>query len=109
MVPVSMYFIFGSLEIVVPIYVPGLDEEKLKDYIILLCYQVFMMVYSSFATFVADLLPMTLVLHMWPMCLIFEHMLAELSTAAECEINRKSVELKRALKNIIRLHQEICS
>lgn len=106
--PVLQYWLTGRSDAPLPIYVPFVDESSTKGYVVNMGYSMFLVLLGIVGSLGADSMQIMLVLHMWPMSLIFGDMIGQLSEAVLVEKNRDSANLRVFLRKILIMHQQIC-
>lgn len=106
--PVLYYALIGDKVILLPMYVPFLDDSTLCGYVIYYVLHSFWCVQSSIGLIGADLLMALLLLHTLPLVEIFELSISEMNDIlVHCPAARQSLLLKMQLRNIIQMHKEI--
>lgn len=107
--PSLLYVYDGSVESMLPIMIPGLDETTRVGYVLLQIVHVVWLACGAFGYIGSDLTFIMLSLYSWPLCYLFIDHLKELNKqlrkTPECS-NTKQMRL--FLRNIVHLHQELC-
>lgn len=107
--PIIFYVLWGEkLVPMVPIMLPGVNEKEQLGYTITTGYHFCMLALAMFGTAGADIMMISFILHMWPMCLILTNMLTDMNEAVMDPANRDSLKLKLFVRNMIMVHQELC-
>lgn len=107
--PAVVYLFTQEQILLIPIWVPGVDETNASGYTLTSAYHVFVMVLAYVGTIGSDTLYLMFVLHIWPMYEIFENTFRIINESARVPVCRDSVELKRFIRNAIQMHSEMCS
>lgn len=105
--PFGAFLLTGRLEYVLPIYLPVFDSERMPGMVVNYAQQLLLMVLAASGTCGADFMIVILVLHLWPMCLIWEHMFGQLNRALLRPGGRSSRAVKVHLRNCILIHKEM--
>lgn len=106
--PIVLYFVFGEpYQIMVPVLLPLLNEKEPLGYWIMTGYHIGVLAMAMFGTAGADIMMISFVLHMWPMCLIFSNMLTDMNEGLQKTANQRSMEMRKFVRNIIMVHQEL--
>lgn len=107
--PYLVYTQTGVLDFITPLYIPFVSDETTIGLCIMHTYHILLMLLGVFGTCGADFMIVVLVLHLWPMCLIWDGMFEELNVAVRQEGAQSDMRaVKVHLRNIILLHKEMC-
>lgn len=107
--PCIVYWLTNERIMIVPIWVPGVDETTANGYALTSAYHVFVVVLAIVGTIGSDTMFVMFVLHIWPMCEIFANSFADINDAAHIATFRESLALKAFIRNAMQMHSEICS
>lgn len=106
--PLVVYWLSNELIMMVPIWLPGVDETTTLGYIITFAFHLCDALLSAVGSVGADVLFIAFVLHLWPMCEIFDRTFQMINDAAQFRTFRSSAELRRFVRNAAQMHKEMC-
>lgn len=106
--PFAGYYLTGVLEPILPTFIPFMDENTTFGYIFLYCFEFSLCVLAMSGTCGADFMLIILIVHMWPLCQIFQNMFKELNAGLLVERNRSSQHMKDHFRNILMVHRDMC-
>lgn len=104
-----LLYLVGQVEPLLPIMIPGLDETTRSGWILLEILHIVWILCGLCGFIGSDMTFIMMSIYLWPLSYLFVDHFDELN-----EILRKSPkfadsrELRLGLRNIVRLHQEIC-
>lgn len=107
--PVVAFLFTSSREIMIPVWVPGVDETTARGYFILTVYHAFVLALAIAGTIGADTVIIMLVVYLWPMSEIFRNMLEVINESVHNSSIRNSLQLKQFIRNLMLMHKEICN
>lgn len=108
--PAILYLTTGLVEPMLPIMLPGIDMHTTSGYIILSLAHTFIIALAGFGFVASDLTFIVMTLYALPLSHLFIDHFDELNqTLKESPKVRDSKECRLFLRNIVRLHQELCS
>lgn len=107
--PLVIFLVMNERVMMVPVWIPWVDETTSTGYTILTAYHVFVCVLAVVGTIGSDTMLIMLVVYLWPMTEIFDQAFKVINEAVEVKSFRKSSELKMFIRNVIQMHDEICS
>lgn len=105
--PFVGYSFTGTLEPILPTFFPFIDEDTRFGYVFHFVVEFLICVLGLSGTCGADFMLFVLIVHMWPLCLIFDRMFHELNDGLLVERNRHSLQIRDYFRNIIMVHQDI--
>lgn len=105
--PFGAYLVTGHMDYILPVYLPFFDAAHVSGMVVNYVHHSLLLLLASSGTCGADFMIVILVLHLWPMCLIWEHMFAQLNKALLQPAVRSSVAVKVQLRNCIHIHKEM--
>lgn len=106
--PILVYCQTGEKLLILPMMFPGVDHTTLAGYTITNSLHLAGCILAIFGTVGADFMLVLLVVHMWPLCEVFENMVNELNATLRTVEYRSTIELRRFFRNITMCHVEIC-
>lgn len=106
--PFVDYFLTGVLEPILPNSLPFVDEHTTTGFIIHYSFEFCGCVLAMSGTCTSDFMLIILIIHMWPLCLIFQNMFRELNLGLLEERNRSSQQMRDHFRNIIMVHGDMC-
>lgn len=106
--PFAGYYLTGYLEPILPTFIPFVDETSTLGYVILFIFEGLICVLGMSGTCGADFMLFILIVHMWPMCQIFDNMFKELNQGLLVEEHRNSSQIRGHFRNILMVHQDMC-
>lgn len=106
--PFLFYWIYGIREPMLTGFIPGLNENTLRGYLILFGYHLFNTIIALCGTCAVDFCFFSLILHLWPMSRIFDLAIGNLNGSLAQYGNDADISqhCKMLLKNILLLHKE---
>lgn len=108
MSPFIVYLFTEKLELMLPAYIPGVDERESNGYILHYVLHVIIVIAAAAGLFASDLVIFLLILHV---CVISEVIISKLRELDGClkqsgqDYDRRT---QQYLFNIVRLHQALC-
>lgn len=107
--PVVVYSLTGTSVMMIPVWVPGVDETTKSGYFISTAYHFFVSALAVAGTIGSDTITLLFVLYLWPMSDIFDNMVGVINDFVQIPSLRNSSQLKLFVRNVIQMHQEICT
>lgn len=106
--PLAVYFTTRESVMMVPVWVPGIDETTTSGYWLSTFYHVFVLALAIVGTIGSDTLLIIFVVYAWPMCEIFDSMFRIINETARNSSMRHSNRFRLFIRNTIQMHKEIC-
>lgn len=104
--PFFIYWIFGAVELILPIFIPFVDPTEKSGYIITTCCHVYFVFVACSGYSIADSSLIDLIIHMLLCSDLLRH---DLQTLNEMLVKNKyePIEVRLRFRNILQMHKEI--
>lgn len=103
--PVAIYYIEGKLVPIVPIFIPGIDEETVSGFLILSAIHIFIIFAAAFGMASVDIFYAILLVNVPIMARLIEIECTDLNNMLR-EKSNNSILWKHRFKNILIMHLE---
>lgn len=103
LVAFAMTVVTGTKYVILPAYIPLVNASELRGYIITIIVQIISMIYAASGQIGADGVFSLCVIHVWPMCDIFEECVENLNISLQ-ENNVKLSAIQ--FRNVMLMHRE---
>lgn len=112
--PFAVWLYSGHLDYIIPIVLPFVPTDgNVVGATLVYAYQALLMVLAASGTCGADFMIVVLVLHLWPMCLIWQLRFGELNEELLVRPSHGndagSPAVRAFFRNLIALHKEMCT
>lgn len=108
MFPVVLYYMTAQLVVLLPVFVPFVDETTVSGYFVLTSIHTLWSVQSTIGLIGADVLMAFLFLHILPMVELIELCFAEMNEVSKLQRTAfNNILLKMQLRNILQMHKEL--
>lgn len=114
MIPLGIYFVTGTMEPILPVHLPFIGSDTILGYMIHCIYNFKMATIAYLGISAADLVFITITMHIWPMVSILKKSVRALKQATQelqlsngFETIRNSTWLRAHIRNILLMHREI--
>lgn len=104
--PLIVYVLTGTIELIVNIQVPGLNQFTTYGYIMLTIYHSLCAYAATVGAFATDLFFVSMVYHTRTMAELFKNALEDFNTSMAMPAI-KPLQRKAALRNILQMHKEL--
>lgn len=106
--PLVVYLVTGEKLVLFPVYLPGVDEETDRGFVILTCVHIFWFLQLCIGLVGSDSLFALMLLHMLPISELFEVSLAEMNDALRKDQMIGQTEyMKMWIRNLLQMHIEL--
>lgn len=106
--PIINYYLYGHLDLILEVHIPGLDKETVTGYLSLTFFHVFISVFGLIGTLAADMLVILLILHSLTMSEVFANNIHQLNDKLKKTKKQNTRYVHVFVRNIIQMHQEYC-